>query len=239
MTTSKPLIALSLPTLGCFDTNLAHLISHLLSTPKDAIVIAPEVCLTGFAYDRFAHAAAFTPIALEALLGCVGERLLMFTAITHAKGKFYNTAYALSGGKIFHTQSKAHLFTLGGEGNHFTAGATEGIVPFTFEGIRIGMLICFELRFLGLWEQLKGCDLIAVPAQWGKVRAHHFHTLSGALAIMNQCYVVACDANNDDNSGQSAIITPFGKRTTPPLEARYEPKTLKAMRRYLTVGIKP
>jgi predicted amidohydrolase len=227
--------------LGCFDTNLAHLISHLNATPPDAIVVAPEVCLTGFAYDRFEAAAAFTWVALEALLGCVGERLLIFTAITHQNGHFYNTAYALSGGKILHTQSKAHLFTLGNEGEYFTAGATEGIVAFRHEGITIGILICFEMRFLALWERLRGCDLIVIPAQWGKLRAEHFYTLSGALALMNQCYVIACDAHNDDNSGHSAIITPFGERFSHGdeslLNVRYESKTLKAMRRYLTVGI--
>lgn len=238
MTTSKPLIALSLPTLGCFETNLAHLIAHLNATAPDAIVVAPEVCLTDFAYDRFEAAAAFTPIALEALLGCVGERLLIFTAITHENGKFYNTAYALSGGTIVHTQSKAHLFTLGGEGEYFTAGSQENIVSFLFEGIQIGILICFEMRFLSLWERLKGCDLIVIPAQWGTLRAHHFQTLSEALAIMNQCYVIACDACNDHNSGKSGIITPFGERNLL-LEGVYEPKVIKAMRRYLPVGIHP
>jgi len=238
LTTSKPLIALSLPTLGCFDTNLAHLIAHLNATPPDAIVVAPEVCLTDFAYDRFGAAADFTPIALEALLGCVGERLLVFTAITHENGKFYNTAYALSGGKILHTQSKAHVFTLGGEGEYFTAGSQENIVSFIFEGIQIGILICFEVRFLSLWEQLRGCDLIVIPAQWGKLRAEHFYTLSGALAIMNQCYVIACDAHNDHNSGKSGIITPFGERNLL-LEGIYESKVIKAMRRYLPVGIHP
>ena len=243
MTTSKtrPLVTLCFPTDAHFETNLKHLSALIEQTPKDAIVIAPEVCLSGFAYETFEQAAAFTPVALKQLLTLIGERLLIFTAITHKEGRFYNTAYALHNGKTLHQQSKAKLFALGGETDHFTAGDENDIKPFDFEGITIGILVCFELRFKTLWQTLEGCDIIAIPAQWGKLRSDHFVTLTNALSIMNQCYVAASDGLNEDTSAMSGIITPFGadirNNGEELLASQYEERTINSMRRYLNVGI--
>ncbi|MFA6188760.1 MAG: carbon-nitrogen hydrolase family protein [Sulfuricurvum sp.] len=243
MTTSKtrPLSVLCFPTDPLFEENLSHLMGLIGNTPHDAVVVAPEVCLSGFAYDRFDEAAAFTPIALEQLLLCLMDRLLIFTAITQEEGKFYNTAYALHNGAILHTQTKAKLFALGGETDYFTEGAESDIKPFDFQGIKIGILICFELRFKTLWQVLEGCDIIAVPSQWGKLRSDHFVALTNALGIINQCYVAASDALNEDTSGMSGIITPFGAEIRNNgeeiLTSAYEERTVTSMRRYLNVGI--
>jgi predicted amidohydrolase len=243
LTTSKtrPLSTLCFPTHSQFETNLEHLIYLIAQTPNDAIVVAPEVCLSGFAYERFSEAAAFTPLALEKLLKCTGERLLIFTAITQENEHFYNTAYALHSGTILHTQTKAKLFALGGETDYFTAGNEADIKPFDFQGITIGILICFELRFKTLWQMLEGCDIIAIPAQWGKLRSDHFVTLTNAIAVMNQCYIAASDGLNADTSGMSGIITPFGAEIRNHgevmLTSNYEERTVISMRRYLNVGI--
>ncbi len=238
---SKPIVSLCIPTDAHFENNLTKLILLLAHADEDAILVAPEVCLTGFAYDRFEEAAAFTPIALQKLSEWIGNRLLIFTAITKIGEHFFNTAYALCNGKIIHSQSKAKLFSLGGETEHFSAGEENGIIRFVHAGIEIGILICFELRFKSLWQQLEGCDIIAVPSQWGKIRSEHFITLTTALAIMNQCYVIASDAANEDTSGMSGIITPFGSELrnngAEALNSTYEERTVMAMRRYLNIGI--
>ncbi len=243
MTTSKtrPLTTLCFPTDSQFENNLEHLLGLIEQTPPDAIIVAPEVCLSGFAYKQFSEAAAFTPIALEKLLNSVHNRLLIFTAITEENGKFYNTAHALHTGAILHTQNKAKLFALGGETDYFTAGNENDIQPFNFQGIKIGILICFELRFKALWQSLEGCDIIAIPAQWGKLRSDHFITLTNALAIVNQCYVAASDGLNEDTSGMSGIINPYGAEIRNSgeeiLVSHYEERTVTSMRRYLNVGI--
>ncbi len=238
---SKPIVSLCLSTEENFENNLTKLILVIVQSPDDAIIVAPEVVLSGFAYDRFEEAAAFTPYALDKLMGFIGNRLLIFTAITKLGEEFYNIAYALHAGKVIHAQSKAKLFPLSGEVEHFKAGDETKILPFEFKGIKIGILICFELRFKSLWQQLEGCDLIALPAQWGKIRTEHFITLTNALAVMNQCYVVASDADNVDTSGMSGIINPFGhelrNNSAPSLSSTYEQRTVTAMRRYLDIGI--
>ncbi len=54
----------------------------------------PKCVLSGFAYDRFEEAATFTPYALDKLMGFIGNRLLIFTAITKLGEEFHNIAYA-------------------------------------------------------------------------------------------------------------------------------------------------
>jgi omega-amidase len=243
LTTSKtrPIVSLSIETDSDFSKNLDRLLALIDATPEDAIIVAPEVCLSGFAYERFEEAAAFTPIALEKLLGCIKNRLLIFTAITKEGDTFYNIAYALHQDKLLHRQAKVKLFSLGAEDKHFSAGEEGDITSFVFEGIKIGILICFELRFKTLWQKLEGCDIIAVPSQWGKLRSDHFHTLTTALAIMNQCYVIASDAANVDTTALSGVITPFGGEIRNSgnelLASHYEKRTVESMRRYLNVGI--
>jgi predicted amidohydrolase len=238
---SKPLVSLCLPTEENFENNLTKLILHIVQSPDDAIIVAPEVALTGFVYDRFDEAADFTAYALDKLMGFLGNRLLIFTAITRLGEEFYNIAYALNGTTIFHAQPKARLFQLGGEVEHFSAGDENKIISFVHDGIKIGILICFELRFKHLWQALEGCDLIAIPAQWGKIRSEHFVTLTNALAVMNQCYVVASDAHNEDTSAMSGIINPFGHELrnsgSESLASMFEQRTVASMRRYLNTGI--
>jgi len=243
LTTSKtrPIVSLCIVTDSDFSKNLDRLLALIDTAPEDAIIVSPEVCLSGFAYERFEEAAAFTATALESLARRVGNRLLIFTAITKEDNLFYNIAYALHENKILYRQPKAKLFTLGNEHEYFHAGEEKQIAPFLFEGIKIGILICFELRFKALWQQLEGCDIIAVPAQWGKLRSDHFVTLTTALALMNQCYVIASDAANADTSAMSGIITPFGgeirNNGEESISSHYEERTILSMRRYLNVGI--
>jgi predicted amidohydrolase len=244
LTTSKtrPIVSLCFETSEDFFQNLDRLITLIDQTSDNAIIVAPEVCLSGFVYNRFEEAAAFTVYSLEKLRTYVSNRLLIFTAITKASSGFYNIAYALHNSQIFHTQAKVKLFALGNEHEYFVAGKEDTIIPYEFEGITIGILICFELRFKMLWQQLEGCDIIAIPAQWGKLRSEHFVTLTTALAIMNQCYVIASDASNEETSGMSGIITPFGveirNNGSEILTSHYESRTVESMRRYLNVGIK-
>jgi predicted amidohydrolase len=45
---------------------------------------------------------------------------------------------------------------------------------------------------------------------WGKPRKRHLETLSQALAVINQSFVVVCNSANDDMASSSAIISPWG-----------------------------
>ena len=243
MTTSKkrPLCSLRFGFAGSSDATLSLLCDLIADTPENAIVVAPEVCLSGFDYEHFDAAADFTPKALESLLPLSQMRIIILTVIERRNGGICNVAKVLFGGRVVHEQSKSRLFRLGNEHDYFTAGDDREITLFEVDGLKMGLLICFELRFKQLWQRLEGADVIAVPAQWGKLRTQHFVTLTEALAVMNQCYVVASDSADPEMTGQSGVITPFGEArrngNTACLTVPYDEKEVLKMRRYLDVGI--
>ncbi|MRI84256.1 MAG: carbon-nitrogen hydrolase family protein [Nitratiruptor sp.] len=231
--------AIQMETGPDFNGNLARL-TRLIQRSGD-LVVAPEVCLTGFAYDRFDEAAAFAPKALETLLPLSKERIIAYTQIEKHGSAFFNMAHVLYRERIVHSQPKVKLFAFGGESDYFTPGSMEQIQIFSIEGMRLGLLICFELRFLEIWQRLKGSDVILLPAMWGRPRKRHFEQLSQALAVMNQCFVVASDSANADMAKSSAIISPFGhvvqddrKRL---ISQEVDLGEIKKMRRYMNIGL--
>ncbi len=241
MTSKKYLCALQFKTEENFEKNLSTLKKLFSKTPNECIAVAPEVCLTGFAYDRFEEAAEFGKKALKELLEISENKILVFTMIEKINEKFYNVAKVLYRGKVVYEQPKVKLFKFGGETDYFSAGSLDDIEIFEIDGLKVGLLICFELRFLEIWQKLKGADIILVPAMWGKLRKKHFEQFTETLALMNQCFLVASDSANEDMAKSSAIIDPFG------IPYRDDRKTLllkecdfgdiKKMRRYMDIGL--
>ncbi len=239
--TSKTLVSLRFASSSDYEENLATLISLVKEAEDGAIIVAPEVCLTDYDYDNFDKAIAFSPPAIEELLLHVKEKTLILTLIEKHDDGVYNMAKILHKGKVTYSQAKAKLFKFGDEHHYFKAGNENDIQLFEVDGIKMGLLICFEMRFKHFWKQLEGADIIALPSRWGKLRTQNFISLTNALAIMNQCYVVASDASNDDFTGQSGIITPFGHEvrngTSALLSEPFDTSEIKKMRRYMDVGI--
>lgn len=241
MQAARPLCALQFATTSDYSHNLDFLLNALATSDTHAIIVAPEVCLTDFAYDNFEAAIAFSQEALPELLEAVTTQLFIFTMLERREDGVYNVAKVLHQGKVIHEQAKSKLFKLGDEHHYFSEGNEKEILLFELEGIKIGILICFELRFKHLWMQVEGADIIAITARWGKLRSDAFETLSRGLALMNQCYVIATDASNDECSGRSGIISPMGDEVrngnATCLSVQYNQKEIKRMRRYLDVGI--
>ncbi|BCD59310.1 MULTISPECIES: carbon-nitrogen hydrolase family protein [unclassified Nitratiruptor] len=231
--------AIQCQTTADFDQNLTHL-KKLIQKSGD-IVVAPEVVLTGFAYDRFEEAAKFSQKALEELLPLSKNRIICYTQIEKRQGKFYNIAKVLYKEKLVHEQPKVKLFKFGGETDYFSAGSMDQIKLFEIDGKKFGLLICFELRFIEIWQRLKGADIILVPAMWGKLRKRHFEQFTQTLALMHQCFVIASNSANADMAKSSAIIDPFGipykddRKVL--LNKPVELSAIKKMRRYMDIGL--
>lgn len=243
MTISKPrsLVSLRFASTASYEENLARLIELIGTCEENALIVAPEVCLSGYDYDNFEQAFSFTPHAIAALLPHIKEQILILSVIEKRSDGVYNVAKVLHNNAVVHNQPKAKLFTFGDEHLYFAAGKADDIVRFEVDGISMGILICFELRFKTFWQQLEGADVIAIPARWGVLRSQNFCSLTNALAIMNQCYVVASDASNEEFSGQSGVINPFGieirNGENAVAQMPFERSEIKAMRRYMRVGI--
>ncbi len=229
--------ALQLKNKKPYEQNLKELLDLIATLPKDALIVAPEVCLTDYDYGNLDEACKFSEYALKELLKVIDEQILALTMLLKEDGKVVNKAVVLHKGKVVHTQNKAKLFKPGNEHHYLEAGREEDIKIFEINGIKFGLLICFELRFKELWLRLEGADIILLPAQWGLPRKHHLEVLPNALAIMNQCFVVVSNSSKEDMASSSAIYTPMGGQTSNDyarvIENILDFKERKFMRRYL------
>ena len=236
------LVSLQLKTSSSFERNFQKLEKKILNSPHNSFILAPELYLTGYSYDRLEEAVIFTKKAIKNLKKLSFNKIISLTMTTKKDQKYFNTLYIFHKGKIIHSQSKAILFVLDDERKYFTAGDTEDVKIINIYGIKIAALICFELRFVKLWKQIQGADIILVPAMWGKLRKEHYESLTKALAIMNQCYVIASDSSNKNMAKSSAIISPLGDVTMDDtkkvITSMYYVKEIKKMRRYINTGIK-
>ena len=81
---------------------------------------------------------------------------------------------------------------------------------------RIGLSICYDLRFPELYRRLAPVDLIVVPAAFTETTGRaHWEILLRARAIENQCYVLAVGQggkheNGRETHGNSMIVAPWG-----------------------------
>ena len=232
-------VTLQLLTHKRYQDNLDTLFSHLHQQHDKHIVIAPEVCLTGFDYEHMITAAKFSANALKMLKRDVNEQVVILSVILEDADEFVNQVVVIHKHKIIHKQNKAKLFKLGDEDLYFRAGKSKKIKPFELEGVHYAILLCFELRFKELWGQVEGADVVIVPARWGKVRKQHLEVLSRALAVMNQCYVVVSNAKDEDMASSSSIISPLGSvvkdDTSEAIEGKIDFREIKKMRRYIVM----
>lgn len=233
-------VTLQLPTLQRYQENLDALVTLVEYHKDKSLIIAPEVCLTGFDYAHMETVAKFSVLALKSLKKLIGEQVLVLTLIMKEKDRFVNQAVVIHKHKVIHKQNKVKLFTLGEEEKYFKAGSPRGIKPFEIDGVKFAILICFELRFKDLWKKVEGVDVVIIPARWGGLRKHHLETLSRALAVMNQCYVIVSDSSDADMARSSAIISPDAEviqdDESLSVSGKIDFAVIKKMRRYINMN---
>ncbi|MBR0328062.1 MAG: carbon-nitrogen family hydrolase, partial [Selenomonadaceae bacterium] len=133
------------------------------------------------------------------------------------KSKIYNTCYVFDRtGANIATYEKTHLFSPAGENADFTPGSS--LATFSIDGIKCGIIICYDLRFPELVRQLalQDISILFVAAAWPVERIQHWDTLLRARAIENQFFVVAANGISSHLGdamhlgGGSAIYDPWG-----------------------------
>ncbi|MEL0658182.1 carbon-nitrogen hydrolase family protein [Psychromonas arctica] len=146
--------------------------------------------------------------------------------------KIYTTSLVYSeSGKLLESYHKIHLFdadvadTQGAykESDTFISGQEIKLVDCGFA--KIGLAICYDLRFPGLFQQLAECgaDIILLPAAFTKVTGQaHWQALLQARAIENQCYFIAANQGGEhfvghdtfsvrETYGHSMVINAWGE----------------------------
>ncbi|MCD6190566.1 MAG: carbon-nitrogen hydrolase family protein, partial [Sulfurimonas sp.] len=205
------LCSLLFKTTPNYNDNLQTLLTLVNQTQENSIVVAPEVCLTAYDYDRFDEVLAFAPIAIEEIKKASFNKTIILTIIEKRGDEVFNFAKVFHNGEVIYERAKARLFRFGDEHKYMSEGSDEAIKIIEVDGIKIAIFICFELRFKELWQMSEGADVIAVPSYWGVLRTEHFKAITQTLAIINQCYVVASDSQDDECTKMSGIITPQGE----------------------------
>lgn len=189
--------------------NLARAEEFISRAQADCVVL-PEMFATGFVTNPTSVAQAMDGEivgwmrSMAARYNCA----IVGTAIIEAEGKFYNRAlFAKPSGEVV-CADKRHLFSIGGEAEHLTAGTERVVVE--WGGLRWLLLTCYDLRF-PVWSRCRGdYDVALYPASWPASRRDAWMTLLRARAIENEAYVIGANRTGSDPttrySGDSAII---------------------------------
>ena len=141
--------------------------------------------------------------------------------VASVPGKVRNSCllYDDTGGLVAR-YDKIHLFGLDLGNEHFHEEATiepgDEVVVANSPFGRLGLSVCYDLRFPELYRAMKEVDIILVPSAFtettGKV---HWETLIRARAIENLAYVLApaqggYHVSGRETHGNSMIVDPWG-----------------------------
>ena len=142
--------------------------------------------------------------------------------ISNDPNKVFNTTLVYNPqGVSIARYDKIHLFGFSkGEESYEesrTIVAGEKVYSFETDVGRVGLSICYDLRFPELYRAMGKCSLIVVPAAFTYTTGQaHWEILLRARAIENQCYVLAAAQGGQHTNGRrtwghSMLIDPWGK----------------------------
>jgi len=198
--------------------HLGELLSH--HKEKSDLVILPEMFSTGFTMNTEDQAEDSDGSALKWMLETATARgsVLCGSVSTKENGKYFNRMYWVKPDGTWQHYDKRHLFRMGKEHEHYSAGDKKLFVE--LNGWKICPLVCYDLRF-PVWSRNRfkngewDYDLLIYVANWPKVRNYAWKQLLVARAIENQSFVIGAnrvglDGKQVEHSGDSRIIDPKG-----------------------------
>lgn len=187
---------------GLIDSNRARATANVVAESQDRVLAAV----------REAAAKAGIWVALGSL------------AVAREDRRWANRSFVIdSSGEVAARYDKIHMFDVDlasgeswRESNAYAAG--DQVVTVETPAGRLGLAICYDIRFPALFEALgrKSCDIIAIPAAFtvptGKA---HWHMLQRARAVEASAWVVSAaqvgkHADSRSTYGHSLVVDPWG-----------------------------
>lgn len=188
---------------------------------KVDVLVLPEMTLTGFSMQTKKTREPFLTsetIAWFKQQARENNVAIIFglTVGAPADAQVKNVACAIDRrGKLIAHYEKMHPFSFGQEHRFFKAG--NKIAVFKLGGVKCSMVICYDLRFPGLFEALakQGVETVFVIANWPEKRIHHWDLLLQARALDVQSYIVGVNRIGSGGGlnypGHSSVYDPTGK----------------------------
>ncbi|MBA4447845.1 MAG: carbon-nitrogen hydrolase family protein [Nitrosopumilaceae archaeon] len=174
-------------------------------TPKQLATLAETI--TG----NFVTTIAKT--AKENRIQVVGS----FYEKSRKKDRVYDTSFVIDKtGKVISTYRKIHLYdALGFRESDKMASGSKIAKPVKTTIGKVGMMICYDLRFPEMSRSLAaaGSEILVAPSAWvkGNMKEEHWITINKTRAIENGCYVIAPDQVGNIYCGRSLVVDPYGK----------------------------
>jgi len=198
--------------------------AHYVQTPENTALMELEPALV---LKQVQPETESVPLArLRALAGELGIWLHVGSlGIEIDEARVANRSYLIDPqGEIAARYDKLHMFDVDlangesyRESQYYGPGAKAVLADLPFG--RLGMTICYDLRFPALYRALAtaGANLIAVPAAFTKQTGQaHWHVLVRARAIETGAFVFAATQgglheNGRETFGHSMIVSPWGE----------------------------
>ena len=209
--------------LGDLDANLSK-IREFSSRAKDAgaeLIVFPEMVDTGYSMPIIQkHAKAWADGAVpEVQTIAKALSIAIVSGVSEREGALiYNSQLVVdANGQVVAKYRKTHLVTAApldergcfSPGNEFSS--------FTLAGLRLGLSICYDLRFPEMCRKLAvehRANVLINSSAWPFLRVEHLRILALARAIENQSYLILANRVGTDDGvtfcGTSAIVDPYG-----------------------------
>jgi len=190
------------------------------ASSKNVDLIAfPEMTLTGFSTNISLIAedenTSETVNKFQEFSKLYNIAILFGVVIKDNEKALNKSIFVDNRGSVLGKYPKIHPFSFSGEDKYFNAGKKIKII--NFNDFKIGLTICYDLRFPELYSALsKKSDLIINIANWPKKRIEHWNTLLKARAIENQLFIVGInrigiDKNNLEYEESTNIYNANGE----------------------------
>jgi predicted amidohydrolase len=185
----------------------------VMGSPEDLRAGAQPLDGSAIAWAR----ATAAELKLDLVAGSIAERV-------EGREKLSNASVHVGpDGEIKAVYRKLHMFDVEIEGKRYCESDTdepgeEVVVSQLEDGTKLGMSICYDLRFPELFRvlALRSARVVALPAAFTlPTTRDHWETLIRARAIENQVFVVAANQVGEHpgghhSGGSSLIVDPWG-----------------------------
>lgn len=181
------------------------------------IVVLPEMFSTGFSMNSKELAEPLSGETITTLKQWAKEFNIAISGsyIASDSDRYFNRAFFLTPEGEEHYYDKRHLFRMGQEPQHFSAGNERLIIH--YHDWNICLLVCYDLRF-PVWSRNVNneYDLLIYVASWPIPRRDVWDTLLKARAMENMCYVcgvnrIGTDGHQLSYNGGSIVYSPKGE----------------------------